>query len=60
MHTNARYDILIINAVTIALFNLTFNDTTMKITFKKLYNAIQLVHLKTDVRIHRGERAKIN
>ena len=44
----------------IALFNLIFTDTTMIITFKKLYNAIQLGHLKTHFEMHRGERAKLN
>ena len=58
MHTDARYNILFINAVTIALFNLIFNDITMMITFKNLYNAIHLGHLKTHFEMHRGERVK--
>ena len=47
MNNDARYIILIKNAVTIALSNLIFYNTTMEITFKKLHNAIQLGHLKS-------------
>ena len=47
MNTNAIYNILIKNAVTIALIYLIFYDTTMEITFKKLHNAIQLGHLRS-------------
>ena len=32
-HTNARYDILFIKTVTIALFDLRFDDTTMRNIF---------------------------
>ena len=58
--TNARYNILFINSVTIALFNFIFYETIMKITFKMLNNAIQLRHLKTHFEMHRGQRTKIN
>ena len=47
MNTNTIYNILIKNAVTIALIYLLFYNTTMEITFKKLHNAIQVEHLKS-------------
>ena len=43
-----------------ALFFLTFDNTTKIIKFKKLYNAIVLGHLKSHLEMHRGERTKVN
>ena len=41
IHTNEIYNILFIKEDTIALLNLTFNDTAMIIKFKKRLNVFK-------------------